>query len=133
MANVKRRFRPYEIIGLIILLLWMVFFNVIRLILSIQYRNIMLGYLDQSTYVYIFLSGGVWVLLGVVFLVLVLLKKRQVIRATLGICFTFLIWSFIDRFLVQKSHGNEALIGIINILLIIILVLLFLKFKKDEK
>jgi hypothetical protein len=90
--------------------------NLLRMGMTISFWKTLSSYDAYS--IYIFLTGGVWLLIGLA--LLVILKKREsyshlaIMSAAVG----YSVWYWLDRLFIQKPHMNWPFSLTLNIFIL---------------
>ena len=121
---------PFGVFILEILTIWLAAWNGLRLGAAIFFWNALEEY--DAHPLYISMSGGVWLTIGL-FLVWILWNGKAWGRmATIGIAAGYTSWYWLDRMILQKPLANWPFTLTANLILMI-LILLILFTRKTER
>jgi len=135
MTPFQRSKRPIRVYFLAIFILWLAAWNGLRLGETIFFWRTLETYGAHPLYIAI--SGGIWVVSGLLIDWGFFLGKAWGWAATLAGTLVYPAWYWFDRLVLQEPHANWPFVLVVNIVLILIIYSILLSrktrlfFKRD--
>jgi hypothetical protein len=98
--------RPFSVTILLWLVLSLTAWNGLRLVTAIQWWNTLFEFDALPGLLYIAISGGIWLTVGIVLLWGIWRRKAWTRYALLGAGAGFTVWYWCDKLLLQSSREN---------------------------
>ena len=101
------------------LLLWLVLtlsaWNGLRLWTALSWHNIVDEFSAQPSSAVIAISGGVWMVIGIILVWGILQRKAWAVKLLLGASAGYTVWYWSERFIWQSPHPNWLFAVIVNL------------------
>jgi len=114
--------RPFSATILLWLVLILITWSGLRLLSAIQWWGTLLEFASPPGPLYIAISGGLWLIAGIILLWGMWRIKAWIRHALLGTGAGFTVWYWGDRLLIQSAHENWPFATGATILLLIIVI-----------
>jgi hypothetical protein len=118
--------RPFSVTILLWLVLILITWSGLRLFSAIQWWGTLLEFASPPGPLYIAISGGFWLIAGIILLWGMWRIKVWIRYALLGAGAGCTVWYWCDRLLLQSAHENwPFVLGATVLLLIVVIVCIF--------
>jgi hypothetical protein len=127
MTSSKVAKRPLRIFILAMVVLTVATWNGLRLGEAVFFWKTLEKY--DARPLYIAISGGIWMLIGLVLFLGLWLGKTWGWTAALGGISGYNIWYWFDRLVIQTPHTNWSFVLVVNFALLLIILMLMMSHK----
>jgi hypothetical protein len=112
----KFSFRVTLLLGLV---LFLTVWNALRLWTALAWQSTLSEFTAKPAPIVSAVSGGVWMVVGIILLWSIWQKKAWATTVLLGAATAYTIWYWSDRFIWQNPHPNWPFAIVVNLALII--------------